>query len=106
MVGPEGILRGSLCPVASSLMFVPPTSMTRTFGVFPACTLFIYVAPIVQESIRFIRLGAPKVPHNLARQGWESWFSPCRAAKRLFFLRDARSLTAPFACRLTDNSAC
>ncbi len=56
MVGPEGILRGSFCPVASSLMFVPPTSMTRTFGVFPACTLFIYVAPIVQESIRFIRL--------------------------------------------------
>src|SRR5712664_4767931 len=56
IVGPEGILRGSFCPVASSLMLVPPTSMTRTFGVFPACTLFIYVAPIVQESIRFIRL--------------------------------------------------
>ena len=32
MVGPDGILRGSFWPVASSLMLVPPTSMTRIFG--------------------------------------------------------------------------
>src|SRR5215472_3636614 len=32
IVGPEAILRASFCPVASNLIFVPPTSMTSTFG--------------------------------------------------------------------------
>src|SRR3979490_985387 len=45
MVGPEGNLRGSLCPVASSLMFVPPVSITSTLGASPARALFISVAP-------------------------------------------------------------
>src|SRR5260370_42566395 len=43
MVGPEGHLRGSFCPVASSLIFVPPTSITRSLGVIAARTLFISV---------------------------------------------------------------
>src|SRR5438445_979567 len=34
MVGPDGYLRGSVCPLASILMFVPPTSITRTLGDF------------------------------------------------------------------------
>src|ERR1700675_3233909 len=29
MSGPEGILRGCFCPVACTLMFVPPTSIIR-----------------------------------------------------------------------------
>src|SRR5215831_5392980 len=28
--GPDGYLRGSFCPVASTLTFVPPMSITRT----------------------------------------------------------------------------
>ena len=48
--GPEAILRESFCPVASSLIFVPPTSMTRTFGAFPG-TLFISVLTCVREAI-------------------------------------------------------
>jgi hypothetical protein len=46
MVGPDGILRGSFSPVASSLMFVPPTSMTRTLGDFTVCVAFMG-APIM-----------------------------------------------------------
>jgi len=30
MVGPDGYFRGSFCPVASTLTFVPPMSMTST----------------------------------------------------------------------------
>src|SRR5258707_7261801 len=41
MVGPDGYFRGSFCPVASILTFVPPTSMTRTLGDFAACAAFI-----------------------------------------------------------------
>src|ERR1700682_985034 len=41
MEGPDGILRGSFSPVASSLMFVPPTSMTRTLGDFTVCLAFM-----------------------------------------------------------------
>src|ERR1700735_2659507 len=33
MSGPEGILRGWFCPVACTLMFVPPTSITRILRV-------------------------------------------------------------------------
>src|SRR5260370_33448218 len=54
MVGPEGILRGSFCPVASSLMFVPPTSITRTLGAFAAFALFISVAPRVPRGDGFL----------------------------------------------------
>src|SRR5713226_4652119 len=54
IAGPEGILRGSFCPVASSLMFVPPTSITRTLGVFAACALFISVAPMVSRGYGFL----------------------------------------------------
>src|SRR6266852_8172172 len=56
MSGPEGILRGSFCPVASSLMFVPPASMTRILGVFAACALFIAVAPMVPRGYGFFSL--------------------------------------------------
>src|SRR6266850_4427045 len=53
IVGPEGILRGSFCPVASSLMLVPPVSMTRTFGVCAARTLFTAVAPMAPRGYGF-----------------------------------------------------
>src|SRR5262245_26417170 len=35
MVGPDGYFRGSFWPLASILTFVPPRSMTRTFGDLP-----------------------------------------------------------------------
>src|SRR5215471_15233576 len=41
MVGPDGCFRGSFCPVASILTFVPPRSITRTLGDFAACAVFI-----------------------------------------------------------------
>ena len=41
MPGPDGYFRGSFCPVASILMFVPPTSITRTLGDLPTCAVFI-----------------------------------------------------------------
>src|SRR5579859_7247623 len=41
IVGPDGYFRGSFCPVASSLTFVPPTSITRTCGVFTVRAAFI-----------------------------------------------------------------
>src|SRR5262245_22313079 len=41
MAGPDGYFRGSFCPVASILMFVPPTSTTRTLGDFATCAAFI-----------------------------------------------------------------
>jgi hypothetical protein len=34
MVGPDGCFRGVVCPVASILTFVPPTSITKTLGDF------------------------------------------------------------------------
>src|SRR5215472_17463952 len=37
MVGPDGNLRGSFCPVASILTFVPPTSITRTACAVTGC---------------------------------------------------------------------
>src|ERR1700733_9590077 len=40
MSGPEGIFRGSFWPVASSLMLVPPTSMTRILGDFAGWAAF------------------------------------------------------------------
>src|SRR6266850_1960648 len=58
IVGPDGILRGSFCPVASILMFVPPTSTTRTLGVFAASTLFI--AAICTLSISVV----PRIPRG------------------------------------------
>src|SRR5579859_1856880 len=48
IVGPDGYFRGSFCPVASSFTFVPPTSITRTFGVFPVRAAFI-AAPLSYE---------------------------------------------------------
>src|SRR5246127_996125 len=41
MVGPDGYLRGSVCPLASILTLVPPTSITRTFGDFAPCAAFM-----------------------------------------------------------------
>jgi|SRR5215472_8950116 len=41
MPGPDGHFRGSFCPVASILMLVPPTSITRTLGDLPTCAVFI-----------------------------------------------------------------
>src|SRR5271154_199731 len=51
IVGPDGYFRGSFCPVANSLTFVPPTSITRTFGVFSVCFVFM-AAPPVNEPMR------------------------------------------------------
>src|ERR1700674_48576 len=68
IVGPDGILRGSFCPVASSLMLVPPASMTRTFGVFAARTLFIAVAPMAPRGYGFfssIGKGNPEGPEKV-----------------------------------------
>src|SRR5229473_2853541 len=53
IVGPEGILRGSFCPVASSLMFVPPTSTTRTLGAFAARPFFPIVLLWFHERMVF-----------------------------------------------------
>jgi len=39
-VGPDGHFRGSFCPVASTLMFVPPMSMTRTLRPLECFILF------------------------------------------------------------------
>jgi len=41
MPGPDGYFRGSFCPEASILMFVPPTSITRTLGDLRTCAVFI-----------------------------------------------------------------
>src|ERR1700704_4850451 len=64
MVGPEGILRGSFCPVASSLMLVPPVSMTRTFGAFAARTLFIAVAPMAPQGYGFFSSIGKGIPEG------------------------------------------
>src|SRR6516164_6715217 len=37
MVGPDGYLRGSFCPVVSTLTFVPPRSITRTACALTGC---------------------------------------------------------------------
>src|SRR5208282_5856469 len=54
IVGPDGYFRGSFCPVASSLTFVPPTSITRTLGDFAVFSGFM-AAPQ-----RITRRGAPR----------------------------------------------
>src|SRR5712692_11132346 len=64
MVGPEGILRGSFCPVASSLMLVPPVSTTRTFGVFAARALFIAVAPLAPRGYGFFSSIGKGIPEG------------------------------------------
>src|SRR5215831_17834570 len=51
MVGPDGYFRGSFCPVASILTFVPPRSMTRTLLDFAACAAFIAAPSGPAESI-------------------------------------------------------
>src|SRR5258708_2170664 len=53
IVGPEGILRTSFCPVASILMFVPPTSTTRTLGAFAARPFFLIVLLWFHERMVF-----------------------------------------------------
>src|SRR6201987_1051075 len=50
MVGPDGYLRGSVCPVASILMFVPPTSITRTLGDFAPRAAFMVLLRCVAKS--------------------------------------------------------
>src|SRR5215469_1589979 len=58
MVGPDGYFRGSFCPVASTLMFVPPMSMTRTLRPLECFILFAMdslprtIAPSVHHSRR------------------------------------------------------
>src|ERR1700751_4125697 len=49
MAGPDGYLRGSVCPVASILMFVSPTSITRTLGDFALCAAFMAFPLIVAK---------------------------------------------------------
>jgi hypothetical protein len=51
MLGPEGYFRGSFSPVARSLTFVPPTSITRTFGDFGLGVAFI-TAPLILRNSR------------------------------------------------------
>src|SRR5580704_9010498 len=46
IVGPDGYFLGSFCPVAKSLMFVPPMSITRTFGDCPVCFVFMAAPPM------------------------------------------------------------
>src|SRR5450755_4077463 len=40
IVGPEGYLRGSFCPLNNIFTLVPPTSITKTFGAFATCGVF------------------------------------------------------------------
>src|SRR6516162_6114329 len=45
MVGPDGYLRGSFCPVASTLTFVPPRSITRTACAVTGCLFMMDSLP-------------------------------------------------------------
>src|SRR5579863_5403487 len=50
--GPESILMGSFCPVASTLMCVPPTSMTRMrFCCFGMSARFGMCAPAQEHTL-------------------------------------------------------
>src|SRR6516162_6601798 len=53
MAGPDGYFRGSFCPLASILTFVPPRSMTRTLADFAARAAFI-AAPSGRDRIDFV----------------------------------------------------
>src|SRR5258707_11451602 len=55
IAGPDGIFTGVLCPVASTLTFVPPTSMTRIFIRLAVCT----VARLLPQSPTAPRPHAP-----------------------------------------------
>src|SRR5215831_6448605 len=58
MVGQDGYFRGSFCPAARTLMFVPPMSMTRTLRPLECFILFVMdslprtIAPLVHDSRR------------------------------------------------------
>src|SRR5580704_12095831 len=51
MVGPDGYFLGSFCPVASTFTFVPPTSITSTFGDFPVCAAFMAAPELLESSL-------------------------------------------------------
>src|SRR5580658_173190 len=46
IVGPDGYFRTVFCPVAKSLTFVPPTSITRTLGDFAVRAAFMAAPPV------------------------------------------------------------
>src|SRR5262245_5014138 len=81
---PEGNLRGVSCPDASTLTFVPPTSITRTFMTFPSLgkgCLFRVGRPrplratigrqVLQEQVRrFRRVRHAKLSRYLVGRSW------------------------------------
>src|SRR5215472_4175372 len=112
MVGPDGHFRGSFCPVASTLMFVPPMSMTRTlrplecFILFATDSLPRKTASLVRGSRRHScdKLKAELPAIILFRRGGRTpWYIPLSvwAVKEYWMKRPTRaSSPEPDAYRL------